>query len=212
MFCPGCGIEEKQFNQFCRACGTDLRPAQKMLEIPDQITASADTAREQIGRAFAAKIREAQTAADLKIVAEDVLPQIEKFLESPAEKRLRRMRSGMIVAAAGLGATILLFLLTYREPEGIFMPAAGLIAFLVGVGIILNGLLFTVPKTHLSDKSSAGEAQRGRDALAAARAGRLDGGGATNELVLPEARQEFVSSVTEQTTRHLHEKDFAPRK
>ena len=85
MFCPGCGIEEKQFNQFCRACGTDLRPARAVLEMPDIITASAETAREEIGRAFAAKIRDAATATDLKIVAEDVLPQIEKFLESPEE-------------------------------------------------------------------------------------------------------------------------------
>ncbi|MEQ1924192.1 MAG: hypothetical protein ABL952_16960, partial [Pyrinomonadaceae bacterium] len=23
MFCPECGIEERQSNQFCRACGTD---------------------------------------------------------------------------------------------------------------------------------------------------------------------------------------------
>lgn len=106
MFCPGCGLEEKQSNQFCRACGTDLRLVRLGLERPDNITASAVSARDEIGRAVAAKIREAESIGHLKIVADDVLPEIEKFLESPAEKRLRRVRSGTIVASIGLGATI----------------------------------------------------------------------------------------------------------
>ena len=40
-----------------------------------------------------------ETAKDLEHVAEDVLPQMEKFLESPEEKRLRRVRAGVITAA-----------------------------------------------------------------------------------------------------------------
>src|SRR6266852_8065827 len=103
MFCPGCGSEERQASQFCRACGTDLRVVRVSLERPDSITASAATAREDIGRAVAEKIREVEDADDLKRVAEDVLPEIEKFLESYEEKRLRRVRAGVIVAASGLG-------------------------------------------------------------------------------------------------------------
>jgi hypothetical protein len=56
------------------------------LERPDSITASAVSAREQISQAMAEKIRQMEPD-DLKRVAEDVLPQIEKFLESPEEKR-----------------------------------------------------------------------------------------------------------------------------
>src|SRR5437764_1387601 len=26
MYCPSCGSEERQASQYCRACGTDLRP------------------------------------------------------------------------------------------------------------------------------------------------------------------------------------------
>src|SRR5713226_9484455 len=106
MFCPSCGSNE-QTSQFCRACGTDLRPVRVSLERPDSITASAVSAREDIGRAVAAQIREVEDADELKRVAEDVLPQIEKFLESYEEKRLRRMRAGVIVAASGLGTGIL---------------------------------------------------------------------------------------------------------
>src|SRR6267142_3367581 len=111
MYCPGCGSEERQISQYCRACGTDLRVVRVSLERPDAITESAISAREQIGRAVAEKIREVADTRDLKRVAEDVLPQIEKFLESPEEKRLRRMREGVITAATGLGASVVALLL-----------------------------------------------------------------------------------------------------
>src|ERR1041384_4600600 len=107
MFCPGCGSEERQASLYCRACGTDLRQVRVSLERPDSITASAVTAREEIGRAVAQRIREVQDARELKKVAEDVLPEIEKFLESPEEKRLRRMRAGVVVASIGVGVTIM---------------------------------------------------------------------------------------------------------
>src|SRR3954463_14624782 len=111
MFCPSCGSEERQASQYCRACGTDLRPVRISLERPDSVTASAGPGPEEIGRAVAAKIREVQDARELKKVAEDVLPQIEKFLESPEEKRLRRMRAGVVVASIGAGITIMMALM-----------------------------------------------------------------------------------------------------
>src|SRR5260370_14759877 len=120
MFCPSCGSEERQVSQYCRACGTDLRPVRLSLERPDSITASAVSAREDIGRAVAEKIREVEDADELKRVAEDVLPKIEKFLESPEERRLRRMRAGVIIASIGVGAGLLaLFLLTTKPPSDI---------------------------------------------------------------------------------------------
>ena len=53
MFCPECGIEERTANQFCRACGVDLRRVRVAVESPDSITASAVSARDEIGRAVA---------------------------------------------------------------------------------------------------------------------------------------------------------------
>ena len=82
MFCPNCGSEDRQANQFCRSCGADLRVVQIAVSRPDQITASAASARDEIGRANAAKIRETQSVSELGEVAEEVLPEIEKFLES----------------------------------------------------------------------------------------------------------------------------------
>lgn len=200
MFCPGCGLEETNFNQYCRACGTDLRPVRFALEKPDAVTASAATARDEIGRAVAFKIREAQDAQELAVVAENVLPEVEKFLESPEEKRLRRMRTGTTIASVGIGVAIALSIVAVfaRANEPLFLAALGLITFFIGLGFLLNGFFLTVPKKSISDKSIDADVQRELDAN-------------TSELVLPESNQIF-SSVTEQTTRHLKEKQPAPRK
>lgn len=194
MFCPGCGTAETQANQFCRACGTDLGSVRMALERPDKITASAITARDEISRAVAAKIRSTESARDLAIVVEDVLPQIQKFLESPEEKRLRGIRKGVVVSSIGVGATIAFFVVSFlMNDKGIMVVAgAGLVTFFIGLGLILNALLFSAAKKVLPDNFPEAENQRELDAK-------------THELSLPESNQLF-SSVTEHTTEHLNRK------
>jgi Domain of unknown function (DUF6249) len=190
MYCPSCGSEERQATQFCRACGIDLRLVRSTLERPDSITASAVGAREEIGRAFAERIRETQTSRDLKRVAENVLPHIEKFLESPAEKRLRRMRAGVILAAVGLGIT-----LAGVFEGGAFPLGGGLIVFLIGLGILINGLLFTVPGKKILDRSAEAAAQNALDGAQVGSTSELDQSPGIADL--------SVSSVTEHTTHQL---------
>src|SRR5213080_3598402 len=131
MFCPSCGSEERQASQYCRACGTDLRSVRISLEHPDSVTASAVSARADIGRAVADRIREVEDAQELKKIADHVLPQIEKFLESYEEKRLRRMRTGVIVAASGIGAAGLVIVM-FGVLRGADIEAIGI---LLGLGI-----------------------------------------------------------------------------
>lgn len=202
MFCPGCGLEEKQANQFCRACGTDLRLARTGLEKPDTITASAVSARDEIGHAIAAKILETKSTKELAKVTEEVLPYIEKFLESPAEKRLRRMRNGMIVSSIGFGGAIGFSIMNIFLKEDFLVMLAGLsiITFFIGLSFVINGLLLSIPKKSLSDKSSDAKSQRELDVAEAN----------TNELFLPETENIFTS-VTEHTTQHLKEKQSLPR-
>lgn len=203
MFCPGCGLKNEYANQYCRACGTDLRPVRFVLEKPDNITQSAVSAREEIGRAFASRIRQTSDAVEMKIVAENVLPEIEKFLESPAEKRLRRMRAGMILSSVGAGTAIGLSLVAAAmgKEDLLFLAGLGIIAFFIGLGFMLNGFFLTVPRKTLSDKSSDAESQLILDNAA----------NDTNELVLPESKSLF-STVTEHTTQHLDEKSKIARK
>lgn len=197
MFCPDCGIEDKQSNQFCRACGSDLRNVRNAIERPDNITASAASARDEIGRAIAGKIREARSPAELAVVAEDVLPEIEKFLESPEERRMRRMRTGMLLSSIGFGAAVGISVVSMfmNDRDVIFLAALGVVAFFIGLGFILNGVFLTVPRKGLPDKSSDADSQRELDGIKAY----------TRDLVLPEPADVFPS-VTEHTTRHLKEK------
>lgn len=202
MYCPSCGSEERQLSQFCRACGTDLRIVRNSLESPDSVTQSAISARENIGMAVADKIRQMSSAKELKKVAEDVLPHFEKFLESPEEKRLRRIRAGIIMAAIGLGATFILLIMAMDRGDFIPFIAPALVTFLVGVGIIVNGLLFTVPRKQLPGEAYDALSQKVLDAGAnripyeSPAPGQL-----TNEL--PTAPRLQAASVTEHTTHHL---------
>ena len=201
MYCPSCGLEEKQSNQFCRACGSNLNVVRLAVARPDSITQSAVSAREEIGRAVAAKIREFKSTKELAKVAHEVLPEIEKFLEAPEEKRLRRIRNGMMVASIGLGAAVGFSIASVLMGDaGVFFVAGlGVVTLFIGLSLIFNALLFTVTKKSVSDKSFDAQSQR-----------EIDAERQTNELALPESNNIF-SSVTEQTTQHLKEKQPAPR-
>jgi L-2-hydroxyglutarate oxidase LhgO len=199
MYCPSCGSEERQKSQFCRACGTDLRIVRNSLENPDAVTQSAVSAREHIGMAVADKIRQMNSAKDLERVAEDVLPHFEKFLESPEEKRLRRIRAGIVTAAIGLGASIVLLLMAIDKGEIFPYIAPAFITFLVGIGVIVNGLVFTLPRKTLPGDAYDALSQKVLDSPATANP--MAPAHLTNELA-PVPRSQ--SSITEHTTHHLN--------
>ena len=203
MYCPSCGSEERQLSQFCRACGTDLRIVRNSLENPDAVTQSAISAREHIGMAVADKIRQMSSAKDLERVAEDVLPHFEKFLESPEEKRLRRIRAGIITSSIGLGATIVLLLMAFDKIDIFPFVTPALITFLVGIGVIVNGLLFTVPRKTLPGDAYDALSQKVLDAdVNRPQYEMPQAANLTNEL--PPATRQQVPSITEHTTHHLN--------
>ena len=192
MFCPGCGIGEERSVPFCRTCGTDLRAVRFSLEQPEMVMVKADAPRIEIGRVIAEKIRNADRVHDL----EDILPKIEKFLETPQERKLRRLRAGVITAMAGAGTTVAFLLLSLLAADTFFLSSLGVIVFLIGVGIVANGLLFTVPGSTIKT------ALRSRD-----ESEKLAEGGEKGSLNAQPAfgvqRSIVGQSVTENTTRHL---------
>lgn len=180
--------EDRQV-QYCRSCGTDLRGVRAGLAAPEGQKPAANP-REEIGRALAARIWGLDNLSEL----EDALPAIEKFLESPAERRLRRIRAGTICAAIGAGATVFFALFTLMAKDLVFLPGLGIVLFLIGVGLILNGKFLT-PLENRTAPSLIGPPDEmirrftGEQPMPAALA--------TGEnLVQP-------ASVTENTTRHL---------
>jgi hypothetical protein len=205
MFCHSCGSEERQASQFCRLCGADLRPLPGGPKRPDPVTASAESAREEIGRAVAEKIRQMEDAHTLERFARRVLPQVAKFLESPEEKRLRRLRAGTITAlvSVALGAPSLLLFAATGELILLSLFVTALISFATGIALLINGLLLSKPRQQIADRSL----QAGSEDLLAASArtafgSKFEGGPmprspATSSLVQP------AGSITEHTTLHL---------
>lgn len=201
MYCPSCGSEERQLSQYCRACGTDLRVVRTSLERPDAITASAVSAREQIGMAVADQIRQMKSAKELNKIAENVLPAFEKFLESPEEKRLRRIRAGVVTSAIGLGATIVTVLMAMDKGDIFPFVTPSLVTFLIGIGVIINGLLFTLPRKNLPGDVYDALSQHALDSgLNRAPYEAPAARNLTNEL---DPGGQPQTSITEHTTHHL---------
>ena len=201
MFCPSCGSEERQISQFCRVCGADLRAVRVSLEKPDAITASAVSARDEIGQAIADRIRDLETAQDLKHVVEDVLPEIEKFLESPQQRRMRTVRQGVVTSAIGLGATLFFLIWGLTDREMLIFSGLGITTFLIGLGLMVNALMFTVPKQSAPQPAF----DRGQLKQLSRSAHRI------TDRELTNAEPVAAPSVTEQTTHHLGEKEEGSR-
>ncbi|MFN2531400.1 MAG: hypothetical protein ABR555_08895 [Pyrinomonadaceae bacterium] len=197
MYCPSCGSEERQLSQFCRACGTDLRVVRTTLERPDEITASAISAREQISRVITAKIAQMESSHDLETIAEDVLPQLEKFMESPEERRLRRIRAGVITASVGFALTLVTVAIAADKSDFAPFIAPGLVAFLIGLGLVINGLLFTMPRKRLPGSRRDRADQHALD-LSTEISKKSS---KTNDL--ESGMRQPGTSVTEHTTHHL---------
>lgn len=212
MFCPNCGSDESHLNQYCRGCGANLNAVRTALERPDAITASAVSARDEIGRAVAAKIKDTQTVVELRQVTWELLPVVAEFLESPdekrakrEEKRLQRIRSGVVTAAVGLGAALIAMAVALSAGDE-FIPliGIGLFTFLVGLGIVINGLFFTIPRKNAPEQSLEAGKQKVIDRL------RASSVIAPVPIAATEQRA-FSSSVTEHTTHQLSDKPALAR-
>jgi hypothetical protein len=174
MYCPSCGLEDRQLSQYCRTCGTDLRVVRSALDHRDEITPLAMMARE-------------------------------KVVVSPEEKRSRRVRTGVIMSTVGLAATIGTLLMVIATSGRIipglitFSPFLGLwlILLFAGLGVMLNGLFFTLPRKQLPGDAADALPQR---ALDQDRVVNDAAPSRTNEL---RPATQIPASITEHTTHHL---------
>jgi hypothetical protein len=172
------------------------------LERPDAITASAVSAREQIGLAVADQIRQMRSGKDLEHIAEDVLPSFEKFLESPEERRLRRFRAGVITASIGFAHALIAFIAALDKSDFFPFIVPGFVTFMIGVGIVVNGLLFTLPRKELPGTAYDALAQEMLDSTQnRVRYEAPAPASLTNELGPGSPAQ--IPSITEHTTHHL---------
>jgi len=122
---------------------------------------------------------------------------------TPEVKRYNEIKAGVIVSCVGIGVSIFLFFLMMgvaaNAPPGdaeilTRVWVAGVIPFMVGLALIINGLFVSKKMIEVM-----GRGRKETDAL--------EDGGPTPRGLRPADTNEFIpanmSSVTDQTTRHL---------
>ena len=142
--------------------------------------------------------------------AQYVLPKIDKFLESPEEKRLRRLRSGMITALIGLaiGLPAVAGIAASHDRDFIlflgYVAVFAAVTFATGLGLLLNGLLFSRPRKGIEDRSSEAQLQNllDREYVAPPLRSSAEGQPGLHAQTTSDLSR-AGSSITEHTTHHL---------
>jgi hypothetical protein len=193
MYCPGCGIQANDDLKFCRQCGANLHGAREGM----------------VSRSTGEKFDWSKTwVADMFLNEEE---RERRRGVTAEEKRLNEIKGGVITSFVGVGVMIFLrfffnVVANQSSPgeaeilRSLWM--AGIIPFMVGVGIIFNGLFVSRRIVKLKE-------QQAQPAMPASPAPAGLPAKTTDQLVANAARP-AGPSVTEDTTAHLPEPVAAP--
>jgi hypothetical protein len=194
MFCPQCGANQSDDLRFCNLCGANLQAVRMAVQTRDA------GEKFEWGKTWVAEMMLSETERKKR------LAEIERQRGvTPEVKRYNEIKAGVITSCVGVGVMIFLFVLM----QGIIASGqnppsdneilrvvwiAGVIPFLIGLGIIFNGLFVSKRIAKVL-----------RDAAADETGGALDAA-AGRPALRPADTTEFVPtnfSVTEETTKHL---------
>jgi hypothetical protein len=188
MFCPGCGLQVSEDLKFCRQCGANLHGAREGMT----------------SRSTGEKFDWSKTwVADMFLTEEE---RERRRGVTAEEKRLNEIKGGVITSFVGVGLMIFLrfFLEVVAKQKSpgdaeilrsVWM--AGIIPFMVGVGIIFNGFFIGRRIVKLKE-------QQAQPAMPASPAPAALPAKTTDQLIA-NAAQPAGASVTEDTTAHLPE-------
>ena len=194
MFCPQCGSTQSDDLKFCKSCGANLQALR-------QVMATRDEEKFDWSKTW---------LADMFMSGEDAVKQ-QKEIEhlqglTPEMKRRREIKAGIITSSVGLSLMILLFVLMEGIiASGVSAAAAailsrlwivGVLPLLVGAALILNGAFVSKrgALTAVDSEATTNELDRSR----------VEGFLSPADTSQLEAGTPF--SVTDETTRHLHQK------
>jgi hypothetical protein len=130
IYCPSCGTEASDQTKYCTKCGVNLRRVKGALG-----KGGAGAKKGDDWELWWVEERRSRNEARKK--------------KTPEEKRLEEIKAGVITSSVGFGLMVFLSLLfsaiasTIEGPGGNILRslwAVGLIPFMIGLGIIFNGL------------------------------------------------------------------------
>ena len=193
MFCPRCGANQTEELKFCNLCGANLQAVRQAVST-QETGEKFDWSKSWVTEMF---------------LSEGERKRRERELErrsgiTPEVKRYNEIKAGVITSCVGLGAAIFLFfmmrgiILSGQNPPGdneilSRVWIAGVIPFLIGIGLIINGVFVGRKLVEAAKKS----APLMPDALGGDREPPALNSADTSEIV------PNTFSVTEDTTKHL---------
>jgi hypothetical protein len=200
MYCPKCGSNQSDELRFCKACGANLQAVRQAVATREtggetgETEEKFDWSKTWIAEMFLSEEETKRRKAEME----------RRLGITPDVKRANEVKAGVITSCVGIGLMIFLNVFMQGLIASGVIPAhvaeilsrvwiAGVIPFFVGIGLVINGLLFT---KRLSG-SAGKEASAKPDALDSE---------AQRPSLRPADTNEFITpnfSVTEETTKHL---------
>lgn len=190
MLCPRCNSNQNDDIKFCTSCGANLQAVREALEAPDPAK------KFDWGNTWVADMFMSGQMAELR-----KLEMERRMGITPEVKRYNEIKAGVIVSSVGVGLAVFLAIFM-QGVAGHVKPdvaeiitrlwVAGVIPFMVGVALIINGLVVSKRIVEAQER--------------ALREGKALGEGPSPRSLRPPDTNEFMPtdfSVTDGTTRHL---------
>src|SRR5262249_2584557 len=208
IFCPGCGLQANEDLKYCRQCGANLRGVREAMT-PRSTEEKFDWSKTWVAEMF---LPEEERERRRGVTAEERRLNEIKRAE---EKRLNEIKGGVITSLVGVGVMIFLrfFLeiVAKGEPEhdaeilrNVWM--AGIIPFLVGVGLLINGFFVSRRLVKLKEQLALPAAPATPATITHPSALPAK----TTDQLVTDAAPQAGYSVIEDTTAHLPESIAAP--
>jgi len=191
MLCPRCASNQGDEIRFCTFCGANLQAVREALGAPEK--------KFEWGNTWVAEMFMSGRAAELQ-----KLEMERRMGITPEVKRYNEIKAGVIVSSVGVALAIFLFVFMqgiagHVKPEDADIITriwiAGIIPFMVGVALIINGLVVSKRIVEAQERALKDPTKLALEEGAAPRGLRAAD---TNQFIPTN-----ISSVTDQTTRHL---------
>lgn len=193
MFCPQCGANQSDELRFCNLCGANLQ-AVRQAALSREAGEKFEWGKTWVAEMLLSEAERKKRGEELER-ARGVTPEI---------KRYNEIKAGVITSCVGVGVMIFLYVIMQgivasgQNPPGdneilSRVWIAGVIPFLIGLGLIINGLFVSKRLAQVLREAAANET------------GALDAN-AERPALRPADTTEFIPttfSVTEETTKHL---------
>src|SRR5688572_15273129 len=139
MLCPRCASNQNDDIKFCTSCGANLQAVREALEAPDP------SKKFEWGNTWVADMLMSGQAAEIRKL------ELERRMGiTPEVKRYNEIKAGVIVSSIGIGLAVFLAIFMqgvagHVDPKDAEIITriwvAGVIPFMVGVALIINGLV-----------------------------------------------------------------------